>query len=169
MYTSRRGLLKAAGVGAAALAGVGRTSLARRGDSAESNDGILRQADERIRRHRKGAATLRLVNADGRPLPAGAELRIRQTRHKFLFGCNLFKLGRCRTPDDNVAYEKQFAGLLNFATLPFYWWTYERQKGRPDDERTERAIRWCEAHNITTKGHPLAWNYVDPRWLTGTP
>ena len=161
--------MKAAGAGAAALTGMGRTSLARRDDSAESNDSVLRQADERIRKHRKGAAILKLVDADGRPLPAGADLRIRQTRHKFLFGCNLFKLGRCRTPADNVAYEKQFAELLNYATLPFYWWSYERQKGRPDDERTEQAIRWCNAHNVTTKGHPLAWNYVDPRWLAGTP
>ena len=42
--------------------------------------------------------------------------------------------------------------MLNFATLPFYWWNYERQQGKPDDARTEEIIRWCKAKNITTKG-----------------
>jgi GH35 family endo-1,4-beta-xylanase len=112
-----------------------------------------------------GTASLRLTGPDGTPLPPGVSLRISQKRHKFLFGCNIFKLGRCRTAEDNAAYEKQFAELLNYATLPFYWWQYEMQKGRPDDERTEEIVRWCNAHGVTTKGHPLAWNYVDPRWL----
>jgi endo-1,4-beta-xylanase len=26
-------------------------------------------------------------------------------------------------------------------------------------------VTWCKAQGITTKGHPLAWNYVEPRWL----
>jgi len=89
--------------------------------------------------------------------------------NKFLFGCNIFKLHRCRTPEDNTAYEKRFAALLNFATLPFYWWNYERRQGRPDDERTDQIVSWCKTHSITTKGHPLAWNYVDPRWLKDDP
>jgi endo-1,4-beta-xylanase len=55
--------------------------------------------------------------------------------------------------------------LLNYATLPFYWWQYEMQKGKPDDARTEEIVRWCNAHGVAMKGHPLAWNYVDPRWL----
>ena len=91
------------------------------------------------------------------------DLRISQTRHKFLFGCNIFKLGRCRTAEDNAAYEKQFAELLNFATLPFYWWHVRAAEGPALDEaRTEEIVRWCNAHGVTTKGHPLAWNYVDP-------
>ncbi|MEA3226983.1 MAG: endo-1,4-beta-xylanase, partial [Planctomycetota bacterium] len=58
---------------------------------------------------------------------------------------------------------------LNFATLPFYWWNYERQKGKPDDDRTDEIVSWCKDHNFTTKGHPLAWNYVDPHWLADDP
>ena len=33
------------------------------------------------------------------------------------------------------------------------------------DDRTDEIVRWCNAHGVTMKGHPLAWNYVDPRWL----
>ncbi len=134
-----------------------------------TKDQILSGADARIEQIRKADARLVVLDADGKPLPAGVELQIEQTRHQFLFGCNLFKLFKCRTPEDNAAYEKQFAGLLNFATLPFYWWTYEPTADRNLDESTDRMIQWCRDHNITTKGHPLAWNYVDPKWLPNDP
>jgi len=130
---------------------------------------ILGQVDARIEKHRKGDAVLKLAGPDGKPLQNGLVVQIEQKRHKFLFGCNIFKLGRCRTPEDNAAYEKRFAELLNFATLPFYWWNYERRQGQPEDERTGQIVRWCRQHNITTKGHPLAWNYVDPPWLRDKP
>jgi endo-1,4-beta-xylanase len=161
--------LKAAGAGAAWLVGVPYVGYAQRQSPTRTNEEVLGQADERIEKCRKGATTLRLLGPDGQPLPAGVDLQIRQTRHSFLFGCNIFKLGRCRTPQDSGAYAEGFARLLNFATLPFYWWSYERRKGRPMDDRTDEIVRWCKDHGITTKGHPLAWNYVDPPWLTGTP
>ena len=134
-----------------------------------TKDRILSGADARIEQIRKGDARLVVLDADGNPLPAGVELQIEQTRHQFLFGCNLFKLFKCRTLEDNAAYEKQFAGLLNYATLPFYWWTYEPTADRNLDESTDRMVQWCRDHNITTKGHPLAWNYVDPKWIPGDP
>jgi endo-1,4-beta-xylanase len=167
MSIARREFLKAAGGAVATLAAVG-PALGRQKPS-QTDEAVLDQAQERIRKYRTGTAVLKLTGPDGKALPPGVSLRIRQTRHKFLFGCNIFRLGRCQTAEDNAAYEMRFAELLNFATLPFYWWSYERQKGQPMDERTEEIIRWCNAHTITTKGHPLAWNYVDPRWLTGTP
>jgi len=135
----------------------------------KSRDELLDQADTRIEKRRKGDAVLSLIGPDGKPLDAGRAVEIRQRRHKFLFGCNIFKLGRCRTPDDNAAYEKHFAALLNYATLPFYWWYYERDQGKPDDARTEEIVRWCKANNVTTKGHPLAWNWVEPEWLPAEP
>lgn len=135
----------------------------------KSGDEILDQVDARIEKHRKGNAVLSLVGPDGKSLDPGLAVEIHQRRHKFLFGCNIFKLGRCRTPDDNAAYEKQFAAMLNYATLPFYWWNYEREKGKPDDARTEEIVRWCKANNVTTKGHPLAWNWVELDWLPAEP
>ncbi len=161
---NRRDFFKAAGLGAVSLA-VPESVLAVE----EQRDHILSQADTRIEKYRKGDVALRLVGPGGKPLKTGLTVRIEQRRHKFLFGCNIFKLGRCRTREDNAAYEKQFAALLNFATLPFYWWNYERRRGNPDDARTEEIVRWCKAHNVTTKGHPLAWNYAQPSWLPKDP
>lgn len=125
---------------------------------------ILGQADARIERHRKGDCVLRLTDGK-KPLPAGLHVRIEQTRHAFLFGCNIFKLGTCGNPEANAAYEKHYAALLNYATLPFYWWGYEKERGKPDYDKTRVMAEWCAAHNVTTKGHPLAWNYFDPKWL----
>jgi len=164
-FMNRRDFLKT--TSASVLAIPLRSLIAQETNSGEkkSGDEILNQVDARIEKHRKGNAVLSLVGPDGKSLDPGLSVEFRQRRHKFLFGCNIFKLGRCRTPDDNAAYEKQFAAMLNYATLPFYWWNYEREKGKPDDARTEEIVRWCKANNVTTKGHPLAWNWVEPDWL----
>jgi GH35 family endo-1,4-beta-xylanase len=168
---NRRDFIRNVGLGSAALAmpcDLLRSAEPTREDRKKVEE-ILGDLDSRIEKHRKGTATLEFTGPDGRPLKAGMKVRIHQTRHKFFFGCNLFKLNRCRTPQDNEAYVRRFGELLNFATLPFYWWSYTRRRGEPDDERTEQAVRWCLANNVTTKGHPLAWNYADPRWLPDDP
>ncbi len=165
VFVGRRSFLKAAGAGAAYLASVPYICPAGEGNTRPTSERILGEANERIQKHRKGSASLRLVGPAGQVLPAGVKVRINQTRHKFLFGCNIFKLGRCRTARDNVGYETRFAELLNYATLPFYWWAYERRKDQPEDARTEEIVRWCQAHGVTMKGHPLAWNWIDPPWL----
>ena len=126
---------------------------------------ILGQAEARIRKYRTGDAHLRLAGPDRKPLRKGIRVRIEQTRHKFLFGANVFMLGHCKTPADNAAYEKAFSGLFNYATVPFYWWEYEPRPGSPDYADTERIAAWCAAHQIAMKGHPLAWNEGQPSWL----
>jgi endo-1,4-beta-xylanase len=161
---NRRTFLKVTGLGAASLALPMPLLTAQ-----EQKDRILDEVDTRIEKYRMGSAALRLLGPDGKSLKNGLIVSIEQKRHKFLFGCNIFKLNRCRTADDNAAYAERFAALLNFATLPFYWWNYERRRGKPDDARTEEIVRWCKAHNITTKGHPLAWNYAQPPWLPKDP
>ncbi len=95
----------------------------------------------------------------------GATVKIEQIRHAFLFGCNIFKLGRCKTKAGEAAYRRHFGALLNYATLPFYWWGYEREQGKPDHQRTEQIAKWCRAHGVTMKGHPLVWNHNEPAWL----
>ncbi|MCK4292886.1 MAG: endo-1,4-beta-xylanase [Planctomycetes bacterium] len=168
---NRRDFLKAAGLGTALPAMATSLLDARQRDAGagESGQRILANAGDRIEKYRKGDALLKLVGPDGKELQAGLPVKIAQKRHKFLFGCNIFKLARCKTPQDNAAYEKRFAAMLNFATLPFYWWNYEREAGRPDDARTDEIVRWCKAHNITTKGHPLAWNWGEQKWLPDDP
>lgn len=133
--------------------------------AAPSEKEILDGADARIQQHRTAEVVVRVLDSDGKPVAGGTEIRIEQTRHEFLFGCNIFVLGKFKTPEQNAAYEKLFAELLNYATLPFYWWGYEAAPDKPGHDRIEEIARWCKEHNVTMKGHPLAWNYVDPPWI----
>ena len=129
-----------------------------------SDDDPLASAEARIEKHRKADALVIVRDADGTPVP-DARVSIHQTQHAFLFGCNIFGWGRQQNEQDEAAYRKQFADLLNYATLPFYWPSYEQERGKPQHERYLEVARWCKENGIATKGHPLAWNYADARWF----
>ncbi|MBN1441220.1 MAG: hypothetical protein JXA90_00860, partial [Planctomycetes bacterium] len=103
-----------------------------------ADEEILAGAEARIREHRMREVTLKILDDAGQPVPEGARVDIEQTRHEFLFGCNIFALGRLRTEEENKIYADRFAEVFNFATLPFYWWNYERSRGEPDYADTER-------------------------------
>ena len=122
----------------------------------------------RIRKCRTADVTLTVTDARGRPLP-NAAVTVRQTRHKFLFGCHAFRLGTFEDPKIERAYRKRIADLMNFATLPFYWGLYEPKEGKPSEARVKRMARWCASKGIRTKGHPLCWHATNanPEWLPG--
>ena len=88
-----------------------------------------------------------------------------QTRHAFLFGSNIFGWSQLRDEKAQQAYRDRFAELMNYATVPFYWWSYERRQGEPNHQHAEEVARWCQQHGILVKGHPLAWNHSDARWF----
>lgn len=118
---------------------------------------------ERIRRHRMTNLTVRVRERGGRPA-RNVRVSVEQTRHAFLFGCNIFALEPSGNDPAQKAYQERFTELLNFATLPFYWGAYEPERGRPQHERVEAMARWCIEHGLTTKGHPLIWHEVYPGW-----
>ncbi len=129
-----------------------------------SNQSLWETAEERIEKYRKGDLVVEVRDEQGRPVD-GAKVTVEQTRHKFLFGCNIFLWGRARTEHEETLYRERFSALFNYATLPFYWFSYERVRGRPQHQRVRAIALWCHEHGITPKGHPLAWNYADPPWL----
>ena len=122
----------------------------------------------RIQKHRTADVTLTVLGADGKPL-AGAAVTVRQERHRFLFGCNAFSVNAADTSDVQKAYQDRFAALLNYATLPFYWGAFEREEGQPGTARVRMMAEWCASRGILTKGHPLCWHEVPPKWLSGRP
>ena len=127
---------------------------------------ILAGASQRISRHRKSALTVRVVDANGKPV-RDAEVKVEQLRHDFLFGCNIFMLNHAGSPELDQQYRDRYAALFNYATLPFYWAGFEPQKGKPGYARIDEIVEWCREQGITTKGHPLVWNHSAgvPRWL----
>ncbi|MGQ9771824.1 MAG: endo-1,4-beta-xylanase [Thermogutta sp.] len=132
--------------------------------NAETGDELWKSAEARIDKYRKGDVTITIQDKDGRPVP-NATVRLQQTRHRFLFGCNIFNWGRIEDPQLQAAYNERFADLFNYATAAFYWAAYERERGRPNHEYTRRLAEWCRDKGIVVKGHPLAWNTADPFWL----
>jgi len=160
-------LLRLAGF--ALMAGVFVWPLpAARAAELPSEQTILQQADARIEKYRKADGLVRVLDADGRPV-TGVAVRVEQTRHAFLFGCNIFKWGRCTTPEQTRIYQQRFADVFNYATLPFYWWSYETRQNGPAHEHAGKVALWCRENGIICKGHPLAWNYNEPAWLPDDP
>ncbi|MBI4663998.1 MAG: endo-1,4-beta-xylanase [Verrucomicrobia bacterium] len=131
---------------------------------APSDSELLAQARERIEKHRKGDGVVAVRGADGKSI-SNAVVKIEQLRHDFRFGCNFFMFGRVKDPQREELYRRRFAALLNYATLGFYWASYERERGQPIYDYTDQVAEWCREHAITCKGHPLVWDYADPRWL----
>ncbi len=122
----------------------------------------------RIRRYRMAGLTVLVRDIHGRPVPH-AVVSVRQTRHAFLFGGNIFGLDPADRSPAQVAYQNRFAGLFNYATLPFYWGSFESVQGRPDYARLDNMARWCVAHGVAPKGHPLVWHQVSPAWAPTNP
>jgi len=142
--------------------------LAVVGSAAAQGPGVLdgKAVAGRIQKYRTAEVTLTVLGADGRPL-AGAAVTVGQVSHKFLFGSNAFKIGRCGSETLEKGYRKRYADLLNFATLPFYWGSYERAEGTESTDQLKAMAQWCRDNHIATKGHPLCWHTVVPRWLNG--
>ena len=101
---------------------------------------VLPRPDVRLALLRKGDAVVKVIDATGNPV-RGAKISIEQTRHAFLFGSNIYCWGAMPSPALEKAYRDRFAALLNYATLPFYWWSYERRQGEPDHARTEEIAQ----------------------------
>ncbi len=60
---------------------------------------------------------------------SGDVVEAEQTRHDFLFGCNIQKSEMYDEPWENEAYSKLFATIFNFATLGIYWNRFEPRRG----------------------------------------
>jgi len=179
----RRSFLKAGGAAAALLAtscGSGARELPQGGGGkilaqanqkilgrSGSDEEILAQAKDLITKYRQGDGVVTVRGVDGTPIP-GATVKVEQLRHDFLFGCNAFMLDQIGDAQREQDYRSRFAALFNYATLGFYWSTYESQRGSPNYDYTDNAFEWCQTQGITCKGHPLAWDHPagSPAWLT---
>ena len=128
--------------------------------------------------YRKGFCHLELVDAEGKPVRA-ADVRVRQTGHAFLFGCNAFMLGQFPEAEQNARYEEVFSSIFNEAVIPFYWSDLEPEDGelrftsdsKPIYRRppTDDVLAFCRRHNILPKGHPLCWHCFSPDWAPRDP
>lgn len=102
---------------------------------------------------------------------AGEELVLERARQRiakqgprpgFLFGCNAFQFA---TGQD--WYRERYAGLFNYATLPFYRGWVEQIHGKPDYSAPDAILNAMVGKRIMVKGHPLIFLVPEstPEWL----
>ncbi len=140
----------------------------------DSADMIAERSRDGIENARKGYGTIKVVDADGKPVQ-GAVIRLTQKTHDFHYGANLFMLDEFETEEKNAIYRKIFKEHFNFATLPFYWSTLEPEEGKPryakDSPKVYRrpspdlCLEYCEENGITPKAHCLNYDHFSPDWL----
>ena len=124
---------------------------------------------EGIEKYRKGDFTLK-INGNG-----VKKVAIKQTKHKFLFGCTAFMLNSFEKEEKESIFKEKFTKLFNQAVVPFYWSDLEPQEGKPrfrkDSENIYRrpapdvVLEFCKEYGIEPKGHCLTWNAFVPEWL----
>lgn len=124
---------------------------------------LIASAPERIRQCRTAEVELRLSDDTGRIIPH-ATVDVQLVRHEFKFGCNAFLVGQIADETLQRGYEERLTALLNYATLPFYWGSYEQSKDTTREQALGTMAEWCGRHRIATKGHPLIWHETFPQW-----
>ena len=142
----------------------------------DGEDVYRARADRDIEINRKGDFELILTDKNGNSLNDGQIINAELTDLDFNFGANIFMLGEYDEPERNSAYEKEFCGLFNTATIPLYWEGTEPKKGYLRyDKSTPRdvyrrppadtVVEFCRKNNLRMKGHPLFWTEFVPDWL----
>lgn len=140
----------------------------------ENKEATDRRIAEDTERYRKGDATVRFTDREGRAVKV-KNLRIRQKAHAFKFGCNIFMLDQFPDEEHNSAYREKFPELFNYAIVPFYWSDYEVEEGKTRDGLSptyvyrrpgpEQVLRYTEEKGLDVKGHCLMWHRFLPDWL----
>ncbi|HCB94873.1 MAG TPA: hypothetical protein DEP65_03940 [Ruminococcus sp.] len=134
----------------------------------ENKDRLDKRNKEGIEKHRKGNFTLKFDNDT-------SIVKVRQTKHKFLFGCTAFMLNSFETLEKEDKFKSLFSNLFNQAVVPFYWSDLEPEEGNVrfdrDSENIYRrpapdiVIDFCREYGIEPKGHCLTWCSFVPQWL----
>jgi GH35 family endo-1,4-beta-xylanase len=142
-----------------ALADLPQTPCTYRGREADAP--WRAAAEQRIDQLRKALLTVRVTDADGKPV-AGASVQIRMLRQGFPFGCDYnddcFDATQSNS-SDNQAYRDHFQQLFN--TGVDEWAMKWPHWDNPADRRKAMvALQWMHEHEIAVRGHNLVW----PAW-----
>lgn len=130
-----------------------------------------------IEQNRKGFGKITLKDKNGDPI-VGEKVIIKQKKHEFLHGANLFMLDELETEDKNNRYKELFKDLFNEATLPFYWNTLEPTQGKQRFEKDsfkiyrrpapDLCLEYCSKYGIIPKAHCLTYFNTQPDWVDAT-
>lgn len=127
-----------------------------------------------IEQNRKGFVRIHVIDKEGNSVK-GVKLKIKQKKHEFLHGANIFMLDELETNEKNDKYKELFKNVFNEATLPFYWSDLEPIEGKPRFEKNspkiyrrpapDLCLEYCEENGITPKAHCLTYFPFHPDWV----
>ena len=110
---------------------------------------------ERIEQIRKGELTIRVLDAEGKPVP-NASVRVEQKRHHFRFGTALPAARLVDTQNaDNLRFQQEVERLFNTVTFEndLKWPSMSEERLQVVD----RAVEWLHERDIDARGHCLLW------------
>jgi endo-1,4-beta-xylanase len=110
-------------------------------------------AADRIERFRKGDLTVRVIDANGKPL-IGAKVRVRMKRHAFAWGSAVDANTLFGAGPDHDRYRQHILQNYNRVVLEndLKWsaWLYDPQPAL-------FAVEWLRKNGIEVRGHCLVW------------
>ena len=144
--------------------------------------------DRDIEANRKADGVFRVAG-----IPEGADVRVEQISHSFVFGAHIFNFDQLGSDECNMKYKELYGTLFNSATIAFYWRCFEPEEGKPrfaakfEDTAvywnkvaepkkephwrrpaTDPVVAFCKSKGIRLHGHTLTWgNYKwqYPDWV----
>ena len=139
----------------------------------ENTDFFKNTVEPNIEKYRMGNMTISVTDKNGKKIPCS--VKINQIKHEFKFGANLFMLDELETEKKNQLYKESFKKVFNMATLPFYWYSIEPERGMTryakDSPKYYRrpaidlCMEFCEENGIEPREHALAYEHLFPSWL----
>ncbi len=135
------------------------------GAGSSIEDRCLAEAETRILETRAGPIRVHVVYSGNGSNAAGVNVTYDHVQHEFLFGAMLFHYDM--NSSNNDIYANLWKNVFNYATLHFYYVSWDTPDYYPEEARINDTIRFCEANDIAMKGHCLAWNHEAgiPGWL----
>lgn len=152
------------------------------------NDGVQARIDRDIEANRKADGLFRIAG-----IPAGAEVKVEQLKHDFIFGAHIFNFDQLGSDERNAKYKALYGTLFNSATIAFYWQALELEEGKPrfraeyrdtadfwnkcpDPKRqphwrrpaVDPVVQFCMDKGIRLHGHTLVWSnnrWQVPLWM----
>lgn len=107
-------------------------------------------ANKWIEKIRKRDAEIAVLSPEGQPV-INVDLHIKQTKHKFGFGCEI-----TNTEDHN--YLDFFKEHFEWALVGWSKWRLtEPQQGNINFDRLDNICEFCSANGISMRGHCLFW------------
>jgi len=152
------------------------------------NPEVQARIDRDIEQNRKADGAFKLEG-----VPAGAEVKVEQVSHAFIFGAHIFNFDQLGSAERNRKYKELYGTLFNSATIAFYWKKFEMEPGKPrfqpaewDSEAywnsakdpknephwrrpsSDQIVAFCEGKGIRLHGHTMVWGnrkWQHPEWM----